>query len=101
MPLRYRPPLSPLPRVSMGAPVPNPFQDVVRFPVRPNGSGAREASVYDVRGRKLRDLPMPVAGGTIEWDGRDAAGWAVPAGVYFIRLRSGDVVETWRMTLVR
>jgi hypothetical protein len=48
--------------------------------------------VFDVSGRWLRTLaPEPSRGGSaVDWDGRDARGVRVPAGVYFLRAE-GDL----------
>jgi Zn-dependent metalloprotease len=70
---------------------PSPFasRTVIRFGMAAPGTAALE--VFDVRGRRVRDL----LGGTlaaghhqIGWDGRDARGERVPAGVYLVRLRT-------------
>jgi WD40 repeat protein len=47
---------------------------------------------FDIGGRKLRVLEdgvLPAGGHSLRWDGRDAAGARVPAGVYFVRLQIG------------
>lgn len=62
-------------------------------------------SVYDVAGRLLRTLvdELEQAGGTrrCDWDGRDAAGVKVGAGVYFVRLRAGERGVTEKLVLLR
>ncbi len=64
-----------------------------------------ELTVYDVLGRRLRDLapPSPLAAGRYEvrWDARDDDGRSVASGVYFYRLRAGASVATGRVVLVR
>ncbi len=55
-----------------------------RMPVR--------ARVLDMRGKSVRELqngPMPQGRHRLRWDGRNAAGGAVPAGEYFLELRLG------------
>ena len=39
-------------------------------------------------------------GHAVAWDGRDAAGRPVPAGVYFSRLRANGVSETQKLTFL-
>lgn len=77
---------------------PSPFQDraTIAF-AAPNGSAVR-LSVYDVLGRQVAPITTAHGGAgrqTAVWDGRDAAGVPVQAGLYFIRL------ETSAGTLVR
>jgi hypothetical protein len=55
-------------------------------------------TVYDVRGRAVRILDPGSARGertVLPWDGRNADGWPLPAGVYFLRLaaESGERVR--------
>jgi subtilisin family serine protease len=57
--------------------------------------------VYDVAGRLLRTLPVGSdAGGVVTWDGRDAGGDLVPAGLYFARLTSGSIHVHTRVVLL-
>jgi hypothetical protein len=83
---------------------PNPFQGAttVRFdlPV----SGRARLTVHDVAGRRMAVIAERVlaAGeGSVAWDGRDAAGQAMPAGVYFVRLEAANGVATQRVVKLR
>ena len=61
-------------------------------------------SIYSIQGRLIRTLVDDVrAPGDhiVEWDGRDAAGTEVAAGVYLYRLSTGELEETKKMILVR
>jgi hypothetical protein len=83
---------------------PNPFGPItsIRF-VLPDAAHA-DLSVYSVGGRLVRTLAdSEVEGGTTEvvWDGRDARGRSVSAGIYFYRLKTGGQSMTKRMTLVK
>ena len=75
---------------------PNPARGAatLRFAGPGAGSPAAAIALHDVRGRRVRTLPVPaLALGAVTWDGRDGAGRRVPAGVYLARLtsaRSGD-----------
>jgi hypothetical protein len=68
---------------------PNPFHDTTRIDYDLPESAHVELAIYDVAGRRLRTLvdgDRSDGRNTIEWDGRDAAGQALPRGVYFCRL---------------
>jgi hypothetical protein len=69
---------------------------------------ARDAHVsvriYDVRGRLVRTLvdgPRGAKAHTTWWDGRDARGTRVAAGVYFYRIEAGAFTQTKKMVVVR
>ncbi|MBP7669449.1 MAG: hypothetical protein KA123_02605 [Candidatus Eisenbacteria bacterium] len=60
--------------------------------------------VFDVQGRRVLTLfSGPHAPGvqTVDWDGRDAEGRALPAGVYLLRLEMGPLVDSKRMLVIR
>ena len=61
-----------------------------------NVSSRIEVAVYDLSGRRLRDLSLEdVTAGPmqVEWDGRDASGHLQPPGNYFLRVRfEGDAL---------
>jgi hypothetical protein len=78
-------------RFAFAPPTPNPFTSVTEvafdLPVRDHV----RAEVFDVRGERVRTLvdESREAGRYREhWDGRDAAGHTVGAGVYFVRVRA-------------
>jgi hypothetical protein len=88
---------------------PNPFAGEVRFaPVwASRGSDSANASgagwswaIYDPQGRRLAMARQPLALDHGDaWDGTDAAGRGVPAGVYYLEVASGSF--TTRRVLVR
>jgi hypothetical protein len=83
---------------------PNPFNPSTTISFTLPSSGAARLSIYDVTGRKVRDLASPVlSAGTHEmvWDGRDDSGAAVSSGTYLARLKMGGFTASHRMTLVK
>jgi flagellar hook assembly protein FlgD len=59
-----------------------------------------EAAVFDVAGRKVRELGagrFAAGAHELSWDGRDTAGRAMPSGVYFVRLDRGSETLVTRM----
>jgi hypothetical protein len=66
------------------------------------GSAPFRAGIFDLRGRVVAELASgPRTPGTqrLLWDGRDARGLRVAAGVYFLRVDGGD--RLWTRKLVR
>lgn len=66
--------------------------------------GTGEASVYDVRGRMVRELfraPLDRLSWNVTWDGRDREGRTVPAGLYFVRFAGGGSHATARLVVTR
>jgi hypothetical protein len=84
---------------------PNPFnpQTLISYDLD-RGMPVRLA-VYDVKGRLVKtlvDLPYQPSGRQeIRWDGKDAAGRQVSAGVYFAHLKAGGKVENHRLVLIK
>jgi hypothetical protein len=60
------------------------------------GAGSGALQILDPTGRLVRAIELPagaagrVAGTTLRWDGRDASGESVPAGVYLLRLSASQ-----------
>jgi protocatechuate 3,4-dioxygenase beta subunit len=83
---------------------PNPFnpRTTIRYQLR---VGARvRLEVLSSRGelvRRLVQVDQPPGYYTLEWDGRDGAGRAVPSGVYLAVLRAGRFQDAVKMHLIR
>ena len=63
-----------------------------------------QVTLFDVRGRALRVLHRgPLARGVtkLAWDGRDRDGTELPAGLYFVRLRTAGGSAVTRVLRVR
>lgn len=75
---------------------------VLYWQASPDGQArAQDIRVYDLSGReRKRFSPEPGLGGVVQWDGRDAQGMRLPAGVYFARLVSGSVHAQTRIVLL-
>ena len=72
-------------------PAPNPSRGTTRFSVSLSVADHIQLEIVDVTGRRVRSLADgPATAGRHEytWDGRTASGHAVPAGIYFARLRT-------------
>jgi hypothetical protein len=88
--------------------VPNPFNPItaIEYGVPAGGGGMVDVylHIYDVQGRRVRDLvqgPQRPGMHTALWDGRVNAGRRVQTGVYFYRLLVGAESVTRKMTLLK
>ena len=83
---------------------PNPFTGSTTFDLHLDRAGVVEASVFDSAGRLVRRLHSgPASPGllSLTWEGRDRGRAFVPAGVYFLRVRTEDGIATRRVTRLR
>lgn len=79
------------------APRPNPARHQVEFRFRIGAAGPIRLDVFDMSGRRVRGWGSDAATAgerAIEWDLRDAAGRAVPAGLYLVRLHAAGATLT-------
>src|SRR5690242_14216519 len=70
----------------------------VSFALREPGSARVE--IFDTQGRRVRtlaDIPFAVGAERLTWDGADARGLRVPAGLYLVRLSAGRTTSTVRV----
>jgi hypothetical protein len=79
---------------------PNPFS--ARTEVAFALASARHASleVFDLRGARVRELldrTMDAGLYRLAWDGRDRDGVVLPAGIYWLQFRSGEVQQRLRV----
>jgi hypothetical protein len=84
--------------------VPGPFAPGSEIAFTLPTEGRAELSVFDCQGRcvrRLLDAIRPAGPGAVAWDGRDDEGRALPAGVWLVRLNSGDRSVTARALLAR
>ena len=86
---------------ALGANYPNPFNPATTIPlVVPVGAGDVELAIYNVLGQPVRQVwngPLTAGEHRLGWDGRDAQGQAVAAGVYLYRLQVGEQTRVRKM----
>ena len=86
---------------ALGANYPNPFNPGTIIPlVVPAEAGDVDLTIYNVLGQPVRQVwaGSLVAGEhRLAWDGRDAQGQSVAAGVYLYRLQVGDQTRIRKM----
>jgi hypothetical protein len=82
---------------------PNPFRGGTVIAYAAPSAGPVQADVYDLQGRRvarLLDGDLPAGNTSIVWDGKDDAGRAVPAGIYFCRVSGVNRTQVERLLRV-
>ena len=85
--------------VGLGLVGPNPFRGRTTLSVRLRTAGPARLDAFDLTGRHVAtvlDEALPAGEQTVAWDASDLA-----AGVYVLRLTSGDAVRTRTLTVLR
>jgi hypothetical protein len=83
---------------------PNPFAGETDLRFRLGRAGTARLRVYDASGRVVRTLTetaLRAGEHSIRWDGRDASGRGVSAGVYLARLEVDGRTLSRKMLLAR
>ncbi len=87
----------------LGAAYPSPTRGPAAIPFSLERNGRVRLLVYDVAGRlrrRLLDQDLGAGAHHVLWDGRDAAGQPVAAGVYFLRLESDGATSSRSVAVV-
>ena len=89
---------------ALGANYPNPFNPTTTIPLAvPDGASNVDLTIYNVLGQPVRHVwtgPLPAGEHQLTWDGRDAQGHPVAAGVYVYRLQMGDQTHARKMVKI-
>ncbi len=83
---------------------PNPFNPDTYITYEIPESGCVKLTIYDITGREVRVLVEEIQSPghhKIHWDGKSAAGCAVPSGIYVSRLITGSYSMQKKMTLMK
>lgn len=91
-------------RFSLHQNSPNPFTRATTIGFSLDRPGRASIDVFDVSGRKiatLLDASLPEGPASTGWNGTDAAGRRVSAGIYFYRLKAGSRVSFRKLVLLR
>jgi hypothetical protein len=97
-------PVAPRPAGRLHPARPNPFNPSTTLVFELERGARAELAIYDIAGRHVRTLATGYHGDgrhEVVWDGSDDSGRRVSSGVYFVRLRGEDFVETRRVALVK
>ncbi|MDE2734452.1 MAG: FG-GAP-like repeat-containing protein [Gemmatimonadota bacterium] len=86
---------------ALGANYPNPFNPGTTIPLAvPVEVGDVDVTIYNVLGQPVRQVwagPLVAGEHRLAWDGRDAQGQSVAAGVYLYRLQVGEQTRIRKM----
>ena len=86
---------------ALGANYPNPFNPATTIPLTvPAGAGDVDLTIYNVLGQPVRRVwvgSLAAGAHRLTWDGRDAQGQSVAAGVYMYRLQMGEQTRIRKM----
>jgi hypothetical protein len=94
----------PAPHLTLGAPAPNPMRAATTFTLTLPAAENVEIAIHDVNGRAVATLAQagaPAGRVQLGWDGRDARGERVPAGLYVARIRAGAAERAVKFVVVR
>ncbi|MDI6767436.1 MAG: FlgD immunoglobulin-like domain containing protein, partial [Bacteroidota bacterium] len=83
---------------------PNPFNPITWFTVDAPKVSTVEVVVYDVLGRKVKTLmngEIAIGSYPLEWDGTDGQSFAVPTGIYFIRVTADEFSAVQKIMLMK
>ncbi|MBC8366387.1 proprotein convertase P-domain-containing protein [bacterium] len=83
---------------------PNPFNPSTRLEFNLAEPGRTMLEIFDLRGRRLallRDENLAAGTYSVVWHGTDQKGRALSSGVYFARLRSGEMEAVHKMLLLK
>lgn len=75
---------APLPSRAFVTAYPNPFRAQVQLAFAPRLEAGERVEITDAAGRRVRSLQV-LGDSPLAWDGRNAAGRPVVAGIYFVR----------------
>ncbi len=89
---------------TLGANYPNPFNPATTIPLAvPDGTKDVDLTIYNVLGQPMRQVwtgALPAGEHELTWDGRDAQGQPVAAGVYVYRLQVDEQTRTRKMVKI-
>lgn len=83
---------------------PNPFNPRTSFSYSLPSAGRVRLAIHDLRGARITTLvdgERPAGEWTVEWDGLDSRGAAVPSGVYVVLLDAASGMRATKVTLAR
>ncbi len=96
-------PLAPL-EFALAQNYPNPFNPETTIRYQLDKTGPVKLAIYNLLGQSVRtlvDQTQNAGEHVVNWDGRDDLGREVSSGVYLYRLKSGELLATRKLALIR
>jgi flagellar hook capping protein FlgD len=98
------PPAAPTAHVELSAPSPNPSSLDTRLNLDLAAAMSADLSIFDAAGRHVATLlhaELPAGRRSVVWDGREASGARVRAGLYFARLTTPLAMSSQRLVRIQ
>jgi hypothetical protein len=90
--------------MTLGQNFPNPCNPTTVFPLSVIREGPASLSIYDVEGRRVRDVfagRLSAGSHKIDWDGRDDLGRRVASGIYYAYFTSMGEARARKLVVIR
>ncbi|MCK4572672.1 T9SS type A sorting domain-containing protein, partial [candidate division WOR-3 bacterium] len=84
--------------------IPNPFVNSTLIRYQIDERQEIKIEIYDISGRLIRTLSSGIVEPgvhNLRWNGKDAEGKRVPAGIYFCRLSAGNRIQSRKMVMIK
>lgn len=84
--------------------IPNPFINSTLIRYQIDERQEIKIEIYDISGRLIRTLSSGIVEPgvhNLRWNGKDAEGKRVPAGIYFCRLSAGNRIQSRKMVMIK
>jgi hypothetical protein len=91
-------------RFALSQNYPNPFNPTTRFAIDVASGSPVDVTVFDILGRRIATIlhaEKEAGSYTMEWNGRDDQGLAVPTGMYIIRMTAGEFTASQKVSLLK
>ena len=82
---------------------PNPFNSGTSLRIESADVGRGRLAIYNQLGQRVRTWELGIIGGrtTVDWNGTDEEGRALPSGIYFARLEDGTTAVTRKLLMLK
>ncbi|MCF7793027.1 MAG: carboxypeptidase regulatory-like domain-containing protein, partial [Candidatus Cloacimonetes bacterium] len=83
---------------------PNPFNPETEISLALKENSFVTLEIYNIKGQKIRTLlndEMPAGIHSLIWKGEDDAGKQAASGVYFYKMKAGNILQTKKMILMK